>query len=74
MALKETFAQYMVINPSIEIYLLDLAGKFWPIRQTRQVKRNRISLEPINEFIRQAGNCRCWATIHAAMTGRKLSR
>ena len=33
MALKRDLCPYMVINPSIEIYLLDLTGKFWPIRQ-----------------------------------------
>ena len=56
MALKETFAQYMVINPSIEIYLLDLTGKILAYSaDPGKVKRNRVSLEPINEFIRQAG-------------------
>jgi len=56
MALKDTFAQYMVINPSIEIYLLDLEGKILAYSaDPGKVKRNRVSLEPINEFIRQAG-------------------
>jgi len=56
MALKETFAQYMVINPSIEIYLLDLSGKILAYSaDPGKVKRKRVSLEPINEFLRQAG-------------------
>ncbi|MCB1751275.1 MAG: HAMP domain-containing histidine kinase [Gammaproteobacteria bacterium] len=56
LALKETFAQYMVINPSIEIYLLDLSGKILAYSaDPGKVKRNRVSLEPINEFIRQGG-------------------
>ena len=56
MALKETFAQYMVINPSIEIYLLDMTGKILAYSaDPGKVKRNRVSLEPIREFIRQAG-------------------
>lgn len=55
-ALKETFAQYMVINPSIEIYLLDLRGKILAYSaDPGKVKRNHVTLEPIHEFIRQAG-------------------
>lgn len=54
MALKETFAQYMVINPSIEIYLLDLKGKILAYSaDPGKVKRNHITLEPIHQFLRQ---------------------
>lgn len=51
-ALKETFRQYMVINPSIEIYLLDLQGKILSYSaDPGKVKRNHVSLGPIKEFL-----------------------
>lgn len=52
-ALKETFHQYMVINPSIEIYLLDLDGTILSYSaDPEKVKRKRVSLEPIRAFLR----------------------
>ncbi|MDH3314868.1 MAG: HAMP domain-containing histidine kinase [Gammaproteobacteria bacterium] len=52
-ALKETFEEYMVINPSIEIYLLDPAGTILSYSaDPKKVKRNRVSLEPIHTFLR----------------------
>ncbi|MCP3688916.1 MAG: HAMP domain-containing histidine kinase [Gammaproteobacteria bacterium] len=51
-ALQETFQQYMVVNPSIEIYLLDLAGKLLSYSADPSVvKRNRVSLAPIKAFL-----------------------
>jgi two-component system OmpR family sensor kinase len=51
-ALKETFSTYMVINPSIEIYLLDLDGKILSYSaDPGKVKRNTVSLAPIREFL-----------------------
>lgn len=51
-ALKELFHQYMVINPSIEIYLLDLDGTILSYSaDPGKVKRNRVSLEPIRAFL-----------------------
>lgn len=51
-ALKETFRQYMVINPSIEIYLLDLEGKILSYSaDPGKVKRNHVSLGPISAFL-----------------------
>jgi len=51
-ALKETFRQYMVINPSIEIYLLDLQGTILSYSaDPGKVKRNHVSLEPIHDFL-----------------------
>ncbi len=53
-ALEETFHDYMVINPSIEIYLLDPAGTILAYSaDPGQVKRRRVSLEPIRRFLRQ---------------------
>ncbi len=51
-ALKETFRQYMVINPSIEIYLLDLAGHILSYSaDPGKVKRRSVSLAPIRAFL-----------------------
>ncbi len=51
-ALKETFQQYMVVNPSIEIYLLDLDGKLLSYSADPQaVMRSHVSLEPIKAFL-----------------------
>lgn len=51
-ALKETFRQYMVVNPSIEIYLLDLQGKLISYSaDPGVVKRNKVSLRPIFAFL-----------------------
>ncbi len=47
-AMKHTFMQYMTINPSIEIYYLDLEGNILSYSaEPDQVKRNSVSLEPI---------------------------
>jgi len=51
-ALEETFSTYMVINPSIEIYLLDLDGKILSYSaDPGKVKRNSVSLAPIQDFL-----------------------
>ena len=43
-ALAETFRQYMVINPSIEIYLIDLEGNILSYSaEPGKVKRKRVS-------------------------------
>lgn len=50
-ALKQTFHDYMTVNPNIEIYLLDLQGKILSYSaDPGQVKRERVSLEPIRTF------------------------
>ncbi len=51
-ALSSTFMEYMVINPSIEIYLLDLEGKILSYSaDPGQVKRRAVSLTPIKAFL-----------------------
>jgi len=53
-ALNALFDQLMVINPSIEIYLLDLQGKVMAYSAPEgKVKRNEIALEPIKKFLEQ---------------------
>ena len=52
-ALKETFSLYMSINPSIEIYLLDSAGRIISYSaDPEKIKRKSVSLEPIKTFLR----------------------
>ena len=51
-ALKSTFIAYMDINPSIEIYLLDQAGKILAFSaDPGKVKRQNVDLQPIRDFL-----------------------
>ena len=53
-ALSSTFMEYMVINPSIEIYLLDLDGKILSYSaDPGKVKRRAVSLSPIKAFLNE---------------------
>lgn len=50
--LKETFEEYMAINPSIEIYLLNRHGEIIShSAPAEKVIRSRVSLEPIRRFL-----------------------
>jgi len=50
-ALKQTFHDYMTVNPNIEIYLLDLEGKILSYSaDPGKVKRQSVSLKPIQAF------------------------
>ncbi len=56
LALKKTFSDYMDINPSIEIYLLDKQGTILAFSaDAGKVKRKRVDLAPIEAFIRGEG-------------------
>lgn len=51
-ALEELFSLYMAINPSIEIYLLDLDGTILSYSANpAQIKRNHVSLTPIHQLL-----------------------
>ena len=51
-ALKETFNYYMMVNPSIEIYLLDKDGRILSYSaDPDKVKRTHVNMEPIKDFI-----------------------
>ena len=51
-AIKQTFMHYMMVNPSIEIYLLDGNGKILSYSaEPGKVKRGRVALGPIREFL-----------------------
>lgn len=50
--LKSMFHDYMQINPSIEIYLLDLDGRILSYSaDPGKVKRKHVSLEPVHAFL-----------------------
>lgn len=52
-ALSTTFMEYMVINPSIELYLIDTDGRILSYSaEPGKVKRKHISLTPINAFLK----------------------
>ncbi len=54
-ALKETFHHYMVVNPSIEIYLLDREGRILSYSaDPGVVKRSRVAIGPVRAFLRGA--------------------
>lgn len=52
-ALKSLFHWLMVINPSIELYLLDSGGKLMAFSAPEgHVKRSHVSLAPIHQYLR----------------------
>lgn len=54
-ALKDIFHMLMVINPSIEVYLLDPNGNILAYSAPPgKVKRKRVSLEPINDWLEES--------------------
>ncbi|MBI5040880.1 MAG: sensor histidine kinase [Gammaproteobacteria bacterium] len=51
-ALQETFHRYMMVNPSIEIYLLDSSGGILSYSaEPGKVKRRYVDLGPVHEFL-----------------------
>jgi signal transduction histidine kinase len=50
-ALKKTFTHYMMVNPSIEIYLLDPDGNILSYSaDPGQVKRTKVDMKPVMDF------------------------
>lgn len=53
-ALKEIFHMLMVVNPGIEIYLLDIEGQILTFSAPEgSVKRDRVDLGPITQYLTQ---------------------
>jgi signal transduction histidine kinase len=51
-ALKETFNHYMMVNPDIEIYLLDNSGRILSYSaDPGQVKREHVDVAPVKQFL-----------------------
>ena len=68
------FHDYMTINPSIEIYLIDLKGYILSFSADPGiVKRKRVSLEPVHAFLAGDDAYPCSATIRAVTTDRRHS-
>lgn len=52
-ALKNLFHDYMMVNPAIEIYLLDMSGKILAFSaEPDKVKRKHVSLAPIEKMLK----------------------
>ena len=52
-ALKEVFHSIMIINPSIEVYLLDTEGKILTyFAPNKKIKLKYVPLKPIKEFLK----------------------
>ena len=50
-ALKDTFTHYMMVNPSIEIYLLDSTGNILSYSaDPGQVKRKKVDMQAVMDF------------------------
>jgi two-component system OmpR family sensor kinase len=53
--LDEIFHMYMVINPSIEVYLIDTTGRILAYSAPpEKIKRNSVSMAAISEFMQHA--------------------
>ncbi len=53
LAVKQTFHDFMTVNPNIEIYLLDMQGRILSYSaEPGQVKRDYVSLQPIDAFFK----------------------
>ena len=56
-ALKEVFSMLMVVNPSLEIYLLDTNGQILAFSAPLdKIKRQRVNIEPIEAFLDSEAN------------------
>jgi len=56
-ALKQTFHMMMVINPNIEVYLLDPEGKILDyVAPYAKIKRERVDIAPLKAFINKQTN------------------
>lgn len=50
-ALKKTFTHFMMVNPSIEIYMLDATGNILSYSaDPGQVKRKKVDMQPVMDF------------------------
>jgi len=56
-AIQDIMHSMMVINPSVEVYLLDTEGDIITyVAPYKKIKRDRVSLEPIKSFIAKEGD------------------
>jgi two-component system OmpR family sensor kinase len=72
-AMKDIFHMLMVINPSIEVYLLDPAGKILAFSaDPGKVKRKRIDLAPLRRFLGDESPLPILGDDPRSPTGRKV--
>ncbi len=72
-AMKDVFHQLMVINPSIELYLLDPQGAILNFSAPAgKVKRQRISLDPLERFLSGAEDFPILGDDPRDLTGKKV--
>jgi two-component system OmpR family sensor kinase len=72
-ALKDIFSMLMVINPSIEVYLLDRDGKILSFSaEPGKVKRASVGLGPIRTFLSGAEAFPIHGDDPRSLTGRKI--
>ncbi len=72
-ALKKTFHMMMVINPNIEVYLLDPKGKILDyVAPQGKVKRDHIDTAPIQTFINKQASFPLTGQDPRDLSGRKV--
>lgn len=72
-ALDHLFHQLMVINPSIELYLLDQSGQILAFSALPgKVKRTQVTLQPIEQFINGANHFPLKGDDPRHLSGRKV--
>lgn len=71
--LEQVFRTLMVVNPNIEVYLLDLAGNILSYSAPyRKVKRNSVDLTPIRSFIGGTRDFPLWGENPRSESGLKV--
>jgi len=72
-ALKNIFHMLMVINPSIELYLLDMDGNILAYSAPENhVKREKVDLKPIRDFLAQRANYPLYGDDPRSIDKRKI--
>lgn len=72
-ALKQTVHMMMVINPNIEVYLLDPEGKILDyVAPHAKIKRDRIDVAPIQAFINKQASFPLTGEDPRDLSGRKV--
>jgi len=72
-ALDNVFRTLMVVNPNIEVYLLDLSGNILSYSAPyRKVLRESVSMEPVMQFLGGKASYPLWGDNPRSQDGRKV--
>ncbi len=72
-ALEHVFHTLMVVNPNIEVYLLDLSGNILAYSAPyRRVKRESVAMEPVMQFLKGDAGFPLWGDNPRSNDGRKV--